>query len=269
MREFYDAFAPFYNDFYDLIDYPAWASLIQEVLDELLPPPRRVLEAGCGTGAMLAEIALAPHQTCVGVDQSRPMLDICAKKCFVNARPALVQGNLLGLGFRDESFDAVLGVFSLLNLYGAAGRRALLAEVRRVLRPNGIFLTDFATIGRYFQLREAASRGRETSHWESAFEIQQSFPAQAVLSETGECVIDRILRTGSQTVQHRMYFFETTALLAELAAAGLEAIRTGPLVPDSSAATANRLMLIGRKPCNASMRTSSTNASRSSASTRA
>ncbi|MCK6559458.1 class I SAM-dependent methyltransferase [candidate division KSB1 bacterium] len=277
LREFYDAFAPFYNDFYDLIDYPAWAGLIQRALDELLPPPRRILEAGCGTGAMLAEIATVPRQTCVGVDLSRPMLDICAKKSFVNPRPGLAQGNLLALGFQEESFDAVLGVFSLLNLYGAAGRRRLLAEIRRVLRPNGVFLADFATVQRYLELREAAGHGQETSHCEAAFKLHQSFPAAQEASSrtpagspaTDEFVIDRTLSAGSRSARHRMYFFTAAALAAELAQAGLEAIKTVPLVPDSSAPAANRLMLIGRKPCNASTRTSSTNASKSFASKRA
>jgi len=272
LREFYDAFAPFYNDFYDLIDYPTWAGLIQRELDALLPLPRRLLEAGCGTGAMLAELAAAPQQTCVGVDLSRSMLDIRAKKSFVKPQPALVQGNLLDLSFQEESFDAVLGVFSLLNLYGAAGRRCLLGEIWRVLRPNGIFLADFATRQRYLELREAAGRGRETSHSEAAFKIHQSFPAspeaasqrQAGLPASDAFVIDRTLITGSRSAHHRMYFFTTAAMAAELAAAGFHVIKITPLVSDNAVAAANRLMLIGRKPCNASTPTLSTSASSNS-----
>ncbi len=270
LQEFYNVFAAHYESFYDLIDYEAWAALIQRELDEWLPGSPRILEAGCGTGAVLQEIARNPQQSCIGADISRPMLDICQKKSFVKQCVLLVQADLLRLSFREESFDAVLGIFSLLNSYSQAARSLMLQEIRRVLKPGGVFLTDFATTHRYHELRAAAAYQEETSHSEPAFNLHQTFPAEPEIephaqTETGlhdRFVIDRTLNTNKHTARHRIYFFEAEHMAAELSAAAFEIIKIVPLLHHNSAPAPNRLMLIGRKPCNDSMPKLSTNASR-------
>jgi glycerol kinase len=67
-----------------------------------------------------------------------------------------------------------LGAFSLLNSYAGPARRLLLAEVLRLLKPNGIFLTDFFTVHRYHQLQQAVRRGEELEHLEAEFQLQQN-----------------------------------------------------------------------------------------------
>lgn len=271
LQKFYNAFATHYDSFYELIDYEAWAALIQRELDEWLPRSRCILEAGCGTGAVLREIAGNPQQTCIGMDISRAMLDICQKKSFVKQRASLVQGDLLSLSFQNESFDAVLGIFSLLNSYAHAARGLMLQEIRRVLKPGGIFLTDFATAHRYHELRAAAEWHEETSHSEPAFNLHQIFPAQPEIEPHAQTetslhdrfVIDRTLNTKKHTARHRLYFFEAEYLAAELSTATFEITKIVPLLHHSSAPAPNRLMLIGRKPCSDFMLKSSTSASKS------
>ncbi len=96
---------------------------------------RRLLDIGCGTGANLPMLRLSvgPQGQVVAMDQSPHALQ------FTHAHPAapgieLVQGDALNLPFPDNTFH-VLTLFDVLEHLGD-DRRAL-AEVRRVLRPDG------------------------------------------------------------------------------------------------------------------------------------
>ncbi len=254
IQDFFDAFAPHYDAFYELIDYPAWAAIIQQQLDELLPASRRILEAGCGTGAMLCEIARYPNQNCVGVDISPRMLEICRGRLRLRQNIKLVQSDLFALGFQAECFDAVLGAFSLLNFFPSFSREALLTEVWRVLKPGGIFLTDYFTTHRFQQLLEAAMLGTDTSHQETAFSISQTFPAQAINNVPSfvthdQLMCERILRVADRTIKHPIYFLDPQQMALDFRAAGFQIISKISLVRDSSATAPNRVTLIGRKPC--------------------
>ena len=272
IKEFYDAFAEYYDQFYDPIDYQSWAETLQHHLDELLPGPRRILDAGCGTGGLLQKLSALPNNHCLGIDCSSAMLQACREKISNSVPVDLVQGDLLASCFQSESFDAVLGAFSLLNAYSAAGRRALLAEVLRVLKPNGIFLSDFFTIHRYAQLRQAAEHGEQTGHDDAEFQLQQTLLPDTnwTLANAGEQrdhhMLERKLslrREGmppSESLTQRLYFLEPEEIGLDFLATGFIIIIVTPLVRDSRSDAPNRLMLIGRKPCPSSISKSSTTA---------
>lgn len=268
LQNFFDNFAPYYDTFYELIDYAAWAAIIQRELEELLPAPRLVLEAGCGTGAMLCELAKYREQSCVGVDISAGMLDICRSRLRHAHNVRLVQGDLFALGFQSECFDAVVGAFSLLNFFSSNQRKALLAEMWRVLKPNGIFLTDYFTAHRYEQLMQASASGADTSHEDSSFSLSQTFPEQSpqtAPSFAGQDRLkcERVLRIADQALAHPLYFLDPQEIALDFSAAGFQIVKSISLVRDSSASAPNRLTLIGRKPCPSSTSKSSTSASTS------
>ena len=91
----------------------------------------RVLELGCGTGVLLADLK-QKHRFVVGSDASREMMQAAWK---VGA--LLVAGDGSTLPFGRASFDLVIcrGV-----LHHVPDRRAALAEIHRVLRPGGEFI---------------------------------------------------------------------------------------------------------------------------------
>jgi ubiquinone/menaquinone biosynthesis C-methylase UbiE len=114
-----------------------------EALDLL--PGERVIDIGCGPGYLAAEIAEAvgPDGLVLGVDPSPHMLAIAARR---GAPVVLREGNALALPAEDGSFDAAVStqVYEYVPDIGAA-----LAEVRRVLRPDGRLLvldTDWDSI---------------------------------------------------------------------------------------------------------------------------
>ncbi len=112
---------------------------------------RRVLEVGCGTGRLLAQVS-AP--TRVGVDISAAMLAIARRRGL-----AVVRGDAHQLPFADAAFDVVLagkGAFRYLDKVRA------FAECSRVLRRGGLLgLHHYAA--RVYVLRDLYRRW-STSH---------------------------------------------------------------------------------------------------------
>ncbi len=95
----------------------------------------RVLEVGCGTGAVLSE--LRAHLSCQGLDIDRAALI----QCQVHAPTAfLVQGNALQFPYPNEFFDIVYCHFLLL--WVSDPLQALL-EMKRVAK-KGAYVIAFA-----------------------------------------------------------------------------------------------------------------------------
>ncbi len=115
---------------------------VREVLRLLRVPTPRILDIGCGT----ADLSLACSRlgTVVGCDFSHPMLRLGLKKVAASktGHPVhLLEGDALALPFPDGVFDAVVSAFVLRNLADISGG---LAEMRRVLRPQGVLaILDF------------------------------------------------------------------------------------------------------------------------------
>lgn len=94
-----------------------------------LEDSERVLEVGCGTGAILSELSERP--TLYGLDIDPAALT----ECRGNAPDALLmRGNALRLPYPDETFDIVYSHFLLL--WVGSPLRAL-QEMKRVTRSGG------------------------------------------------------------------------------------------------------------------------------------
>jgi ubiquinone/menaquinone biosynthesis C-methylase UbiE len=110
-------------------------------------PAQRVLDVGCGRGALLQTLAArVPFtRTPVGVDISRAMLRLGARD--VQKAPhdvALIRASGTALPFADDAFDVVICGHLIKHLEDAA-LLELLREIRRVLTPGGIaLLWEFA-----------------------------------------------------------------------------------------------------------------------------
>lgn len=108
-----------------------------------LCPGERVLELGCGTGSMWRGVTLPEGCHVTLTDLSAGMLAAArANTPHLNADYA--QCDAMGLPYADASFDVVI---ANMMLYHVPDIHLALAEVRRVLKPEGRFFA--ATSGEH------------------------------------------------------------------------------------------------------------------------
>ncbi len=120
-----------------LFQKPFYRRIHAAVLDSLDgPPPRRVLDLGCGTAQLTADLrARFPHALVLGADLSGDML-AAARRRLGAATPPLVQANVYALPFKDGSLDLVT---STVSYHWYLEPERALAEIHRVLEPGGRF----------------------------------------------------------------------------------------------------------------------------------
>jgi SAM-dependent methyltransferase len=124
-------------DEYDLMDeveHRMWwyRALHARLCDALAGVSGMVLDAGCGTGGLLAVLArVRPDLTAMVVEWAGPAAARAASK---SACP-VARGSVNALPFADASFDGVLSADVLCH--AAVDPAMALGEVRRILRPGG------------------------------------------------------------------------------------------------------------------------------------
>jgi SAM-dependent methyltransferase len=138
----YDAIAELYD--------PWSVSVVEDVgfyLDEARRSGGPVVELGVGTGRIAIPIA-ADGIPVIGVDSSRAMLDVCARRAaLAGVDVDLRVGDLREPPVR-ESVPLVICPFrSLLHMHSEEDRRQALASVRGLLLPGGRFVFDVFTPG--------------------------------------------------------------------------------------------------------------------------
>ena len=108
---------------------------------ELLQPRsgERILDLGCGTGQLTAEIAASGAQV-VGLDSSAEMLGQ-ARQNYPNLKFVLADAASFRL---EESFDAV---FSNAALHWVKNAEAAVQSIAAALRPGGRFIAEFGGKG--------------------------------------------------------------------------------------------------------------------------
>jgi SAM-dependent methyltransferase len=122
--------------------YQALHALIFHRLATHLPGwrERAILDAGCGTGAVLQRLGNPRRH--VGVDRSPDALRFCRQRGL----PNVVQADVAALPFADRRFDAVICSSVLYHRWvGDVG--AALDELIRVLRPGGFLLVNLPAYG--------------------------------------------------------------------------------------------------------------------------
>lgn len=101
-------------------------------------PGQSVLDVSCGTGtlvAMLAECA-GPEGRAVGIDLSEEMLSVARRK-HAAGNMEFIKANAEDLPFEEGTFDRVT-ISLAIHEMNREGRRNALAEMHRVLKPEGL-----------------------------------------------------------------------------------------------------------------------------------
>ena len=136
---------------WDPSDYGKNGAFVQTMASEVLEwlaarTGESILDLGCGDGQLTQRI-LATGATVVPVDSSPEMV------AAARARGILAQeASAESLPFSDRAFDAV---FSNAVLHWVSDQAAMLAQVRRVLKPRGRFVAEMGGHGNIAAIRVA------------------------------------------------------------------------------------------------------------------
>ncbi|MEV8271933.1 methyltransferase domain-containing protein [Microbacterium sp. NPDC077184] len=158
-RTAYDSLAVAYASALPDLSYeaPLDRAMIAEVTRDL-PEGASLLDAGCGTGRLLAHLReQRPTLRLVGVDLSDGML---AEASRATSDVELVRADLAALPFEDARFDAVVAWYSVIHT-PTDGLDEIFRELARVSIPGAVILVAFQVGSGERTVRRAY--GREVS----------------------------------------------------------------------------------------------------------
>jgi len=138
VRETYDRIARLYACTVARLEAPSQRRALAGLA---LSPGDTVVDVGCGPGRLLPELAdrVAPTGTVLGVDAAPSMLAQArarARTAGVSDRVALALGDARRLPVPTGTADAA-SLLDVLDLFDREDLRAVLAECRRILAPDG------------------------------------------------------------------------------------------------------------------------------------
>lgn len=134
----YSCIAPIYDHLMEHVDYKGWAEYIVQLIEENGVKQGSLLDAGCGTGAMMGHFK--KHGFCVsGFDLSYDMVEQAKMKGF----PAW-QGNLLAQPVKSN-YDVVVCLYDTVHYLKEEDLILFFHEVMQALKPGGVFIFDAIT----------------------------------------------------------------------------------------------------------------------------
>ncbi len=120
----------------------------------------RVLDVGCGNGYSTLSFAARTRSDFHGIDFVPEMIEAAAqlrRRFELLGSAQFHVGDVTHLPFAEGAFDVVISQRCLLNLPSRREQRQAMAEIARVLKPDGVYLMLEGTLqglGRLNRLRE-------------------------------------------------------------------------------------------------------------------
>lgn len=153
-----------YAYLYELEEDFWWFAGMRQITAALLDPvcpqtrDRSILDAGCGTGGMLAWLKrYAGNGRVAGVDRSRTAVEFCRRASQTTA----AQASVTDLPFPNSTFDLVTSFDVLGELPDEASADRAIDEMLRVLKPQGI---AFVRVAAYEWIRSSHDSAQDNQH---------------------------------------------------------------------------------------------------------
>ncbi len=176
-HEPYSVLAELYDEVMHDVDYETWADYIDEIILQHKPEATDVLELACGTGTIALSLEELDSYHITATDGSADMIRIAKRKAvLVNSEIDFRVMNFLDMKL-EKKYDVVFMVFDSVNyLHKKEEVIRLHQEVRKVIKPGGIFVFDFTTPRnsrkaiRYLNNDTKTVDGKYRYHRESSFD---------------------------------------------------------------------------------------------------
>src|SRR5579863_6863870 len=143
MRASYDALAAEYaRRLRDELDHKPFDRAMLEEFAARVAPAGLICDLGCGPGHIARFLRDRGAQV-FGIDLSEGML---AEARRLNQDISFLRGTMLSVGIGDATLSGIVAFYSLIHFDGAQ-LAAVIAEMHRVLREDGLLLAAFHTGG--------------------------------------------------------------------------------------------------------------------------
>lgn len=205
-------------------------------------PPAEILDAPTGFGRHAIPLAESGFRV-TGVDRSPVQLEEGRRRAGDSEWPRFVQADFRELPFADESFEAVLCLFTSIGYRGEEGDRQMFGEFLRVTRPGGPLVIEALHRDRLaFFLQE---RSWEPLEGDAMLAEERRFDYAA-----GEIETDHILIADGErrTITFRVRVYTATELVRLLEEVGLTEVECFGDYDGGELSRETRLVVRARKP---------------------
>tara|TARA_B110000483_G_scaffold91590_1_gene113054 strand:- start:4490 stop:5221 length:732 start_codon:yes stop_codon:yes gene_type:complete len=141
ITKMFDTISNEYDDLNRVISFGIdikWRDKVVQIISK--KNPTNILDVATGTGDLAINLIKTNASQIIGLDISEGMLDVGRKKILkkqLDNTIEMVVGDSENLPFDDNSFDAITVAFGVRNFENL---ETGLAEIIRVLKPNGLFV---------------------------------------------------------------------------------------------------------------------------------
>ena len=201
-----------------------------------------LLDVACGFGRHALALAQAGYHV-VGVDRSKTLLAEARRRAGEGRWPELVQADYRELPFADASFDAAINLFTSLGYFGDEEDTGALAEIARVLRPDGRLVIEI--MHRDLMVKRFSEQDWHALGAGRVLLEQRAFDPAAGVAQTTQTLIETTGERDSRTFAVRVY--TATELVAMLAAAGFAEAKCHGDLDGAPFATDTRLVVVARR----------------------
>jgi ubiquinone/menaquinone biosynthesis C-methylase UbiE len=243
-----EAWDAFFSDFYvrvysDLADEG-------EARDQALAAARLgrcpeggdLLDVPCGFGRHAIPLAAAGYRV-VGADRAQSLLDVAAGRAGGARWPKLVRADYRDLPLPDESFDVALNMFTSIGYLGDEQDTRALAEIRRVLRPEGRLVIE--TMHRDRLVANFQERGWQLLGEGRLLLEQHAFDPASGLWQMTQTLVPSNGPRESRTLSLRVY--TATELVAMAERAGFSEARCYGDLDGGAFGVDTRLVVVARR----------------------
>ncbi|TDZ61149.1 Demethylrebeccamycin-D-glucose O-methyltransferase [Colletotrichum trifolii] len=152
VKESYDTMAPAYNT-WTVQQSSLRLDYLEKLMEKLLfakplaGQKLLALELGCGCGLPVTDRLLAtPDVFVTANDLSSAQIQLARENLAKHGadRVSFVEGDMMALEFADNSFDAVLAMYSVIHL-PREEQSEMICRIARWLKPGGFLLANFST----------------------------------------------------------------------------------------------------------------------------